>query len=578
MCFRWGGLFTCEEVCYDRDIGKTREAFQEKVEGKMKLLLVDDEAHVREGICARISWAKLGITELKTAKNGCAGLELSREFKPDIVLTDVRMPRMDGIEMAFAIREELPDCCIIFMSGYSDKEYLKSAITLKAISYVEKPMDLDELSDAIAKAVQLQEEMKQKKQESEELADQLKKSMDAYKNELMLDLTKKSFGSWHREAEVYAAFPELFGKKHYFVCLIEILGYTNENSKGEINLQKKIVGKLEAGLEADGIAACIGRKDENLLLVYIGLNEMNSRKLEERQKEAADVLGKILEEDCFYILSAGSLAEDVLHIYQSYNDAAALLITAFYYGKNCRLVYGTLQNGVYALGDKELQQFAGLVKHEDFESAVDFVTGLVSRLRENPDSFIYEVKDFFARLLDLLFQVPKGLDDLGEDRENRENIRDSIREMKFLTQLEALVVEQLQSYFDSKVQAGQKLLISDKIKYYVSCHFREPDLSLATIAQKLELTSPYLCSTFKRETNTTLTNYIMEYRVEQAKKYLQEENCKVKEAALLTGYSDCNYFIKVFKKCEGITPAEYKKEITNLLFTGRNGDGYEENQ
>lgn len=420
--------------------------------------------------------------------------------------------------------------------------------------------------------------MKQKKQENEELADQMKKSMDAYKNELMLDLTKKSFGSWHREAEVYAAFPGLFGKKYYFVCLIEILGYTNENSKGEINLQKKIVGKLEDGLEAAGIAACIGRKDENLLLVYIGLNEINSRKLEERQKEAADVLGKILEKDCFYILSAGSLAKDVPHIYQSYNDAAALLITSFYYGKNCRLVYGTLQKGVYALGDKELQQFAGLVKHEDFESAVDFVTGLVSRLRENPDSFIYEVKDFFARVLDILFQVPKGLDDLGEDRENRENIRDSIRKMKFLTQLEALVVEQLQSYFDSKVQAGQKLLISDKIKYYVSCHFREPDLSLATIAQKLELTSPYLCSTFKRETNTTLTNYIMEYRVEQAKKYLQEENCKVKEAALLTGYSDCNYFIKVFKKCEGITPAEYKKEIMNLSFADRNGEGYEENQ
>lgn len=102
------------------------------------------------------------------------------------------------------------------------------------------------------------------------------------------------------------------------------------------------------------------------------------------------------------------------------------------------------------------------MKHEDFESTVDFVTGIVSRLRENPDSFIYEVKDFFARMLDVLFQTPNGLDDFGEKRENRENIRDSIREMKFLTQLEALVVEQLQSYFDSKVQTGQKLLISDQ--------------------------------------------------------------------------------------------------------------------
>ena len=69
----------------------------------------------------------------------------------------------------------------------------------------------------------------------------------------------------------------------------------------------------------------------------------------------------------------------------------------------------------------------------------------------------------------------------------------------------------------------------------------------------------------------------MEYRVEQAKKYLQKENYKVKEAALLTGYSDCNYFIKVFKKCEGITPAEYKKEIIKLSSTGGSGDCYEDN-
>ena len=327
----------------------------------MKLLLVDDEAHVREGICARISWKKLRITELRTAKNGYAGLELSRKFKPDIVLTDVRMPCMDGVEMAFAIRRELLDCCIIFMSGYSDKEYLKSAIALKAISYVEKPMNLDELSDAIAKAVLLQEEMKLKKQESEELADRLKKSMDAYKNQLMMDLTKKSFGSWHRESEVYAAFPGLFGKKDYFVCLIEILGYTNENSEGEINLQKKIAGKLATGLENAGIATCIGRKDENLLLVYVGLNEMNGEKSVERQKQIADTLGEILEEDCFYVLAAGSLVEDVLHIYQSYNDGVALLMTTFYYEKNCRLVYERLQEGAYKLGEEELQQFTSIV-------------------------------------------------------------------------------------------------------------------------------------------------------------------------------------------------------------------------
>ena len=220
-------------------------------------------------------------------------------------------------------------------------------------------------------------------------------------------------------------------KKDYFVCLIEILGYTNEIPKVRSISKKKIAGKLATGLENAGIATCIGRKDENLLLVYVGLNEMNGEKSVERQKQIADTLGEILEEDCFYVLAAGSLVEDVLHIYQSYNDGVALLMTTFYYEKNCRLVYERLQEGAYKLGEEELQQFTRLVKHEDFESTVDFVTGIVSRLRENPDSFIYEVKDFFARMLDVLFQTPNGLDDLEKNGKTGRISGIRIREMKF---------------------------------------------------------------------------------------------------------------------------------------------------
>ena len=98
---------------------------QAQVGGKAYFVPANNAAVIGNKMCIR--------DRLRTAKNGYAGLELSRKFKPDIVLTDVRMPCMDGVEMAFAIRRELLDCCIIFMSGYSDKEYLKSAIALKAI-------------------------------------------------------------------------------------------------------------------------------------------------------------------------------------------------------------------------------------------------------------------------------------------------------------------------------------------------------------------------------------------------------------------------------------------------------------
>ena len=99
----------------------------------MKLLLVDDEPYTREGILSIIAFDKLGIDEVFSAEDGLSGLAMAKEYQPDIILTDVRMPHLDGISMSYQIREFLPGCCIIFMSGFAEKDYLKSAIKLSAI-------------------------------------------------------------------------------------------------------------------------------------------------------------------------------------------------------------------------------------------------------------------------------------------------------------------------------------------------------------------------------------------------------------------------------------------------------------
>ena len=119
----------------------------------VKLLIVDDESYTREGILDTMPWEDLSITDVKEAFDGINALEILENYEPDIILTDVRMPRLNGIELSFKARELYPNCSIIFMSGYSDKEYLKSAIHLKAISYVEKPIDLYELEVSLKTAV-----------------------------------------------------------------------------------------------------------------------------------------------------------------------------------------------------------------------------------------------------------------------------------------------------------------------------------------------------------------------------------------------------------------------------------------
>ena len=119
----------------------------------MNLLIVDDERLTREGLLETIDFAGLGIDHIETAEDGLAGLKLSQSFAPDIVLTDVRMPKMDGISMMQGVQERYPDSAVIFMSGFSDKEYLKAAIKLHAVSYVEKPIDTDELYEALKDAL-----------------------------------------------------------------------------------------------------------------------------------------------------------------------------------------------------------------------------------------------------------------------------------------------------------------------------------------------------------------------------------------------------------------------------------------
>lgn len=133
----------------------------------MKVLMVEDEELTREGIRMCIPWESLGITEIAAAEDGEEGLTKALEFHPDIIMADVRMPRMDGITMAFEIRKILKNARFIFISGYCDKEYLKSAIQLSAVNYIEKPIEPAEIIDALKKSI-LQVESERRRQSMEE--------------------------------------------------------------------------------------------------------------------------------------------------------------------------------------------------------------------------------------------------------------------------------------------------------------------------------------------------------------------------------------------------------------------------
>ena len=113
------------------------------------ILIAEDEPYTRDLLVHYIPWEQLGISQIWEAGNGQTALDLALQHKPDIVLSDIRMPKLNGIELAKAIRKEDKNCRFIFLSAYTDREYLKSAIQIRVVSYVEKPVNIPEIKQAV---------------------------------------------------------------------------------------------------------------------------------------------------------------------------------------------------------------------------------------------------------------------------------------------------------------------------------------------------------------------------------------------------------------------------------------------
>ena len=169
----------------------------------MKLLLVDDEPYTREGILSIIAFDKLGIDKVFSAEDGLSGLAMAKEYQPDIILTDVRMPHLDGISMSYQIREFLPGCCIIFMSGFAEKDYLKSAIKLSAINYIEKPFSPEELETTLQLAVSKCNQEKEQLHSSTQLSHTLNLSLPAIRNRIALTVLRPVHDHARAELSTY---------------------------------------------------------------------------------------------------------------------------------------------------------------------------------------------------------------------------------------------------------------------------------------------------------------------------------------------------------------------------------------
>ncbi|GLX67821.1 response regulator [Paenibacillus glycanilyticus] len=529
----------------------------------MKLLIIDDETRTRELLKNYIPWDTVGIDEVETARNGLHALELATERKPDIILCDIRMPKMSGIEFATEYRNTDPDCPIIFLSGFSDKEYLKSAIQLKVFTYIEKPVNLNEVRDVVEAAIRLRKEEQKRKEEERKLQEGFDHSLPYLRQEMVRRLVTNP-ESPHVLPALRSKDTFLLPMEGSYTVTVSSLYWSPFDLPEDPGVTQLRI--LEAITSRNGfheMKALAGfDSGHHLVLILPGEYRSSYREGRERIEEIFSGLREIAGPAIDLRIGIGQPAASYREIPEAYR-LASLACAYQYYGSGSKPVFSDAleKHAPVATNWEEVRLMRDQLRKGNVEEAKRIVREWTAYVRKQKDLDIMRLKDTYFQFLIAIMEtaIQLGLAEISKDTERRYMWKE-IDRIPGLNELEQYVLSFLEAMAepsDEETVAGSGKM--REIIRYIHAHFQEKGFTIRDIADHVQLSETYLCAYFKKHGRQTIKEYITDTRMHKAKELLCDPNVKMIEVALLIGMTDANYFTTFFKRNAGCTPSEYRE-------------------
>ncbi|MDQ0192918.1 response regulator transcription factor [Paenibacillus wynnii] len=541
-----------------------------------KLILVEDEEDVREGIIAQIDWAKYGFEVVDQAENGREAAESIDRLMPDVVVTDIQMPFMNGLQLAEWIRSRHPNTKIIILTGYDEFEYAQRAIKLQIDEYVLKPFSAQELIDILIKVREQIEAEISEKENVYVLSEHYRKSLPVLREQFLSSLVSRRL----RPAEIAEKSAE-YGLKLYgalfqasVISVDYIRGDGQPNTSGTRQISLRDTGDRNLQLFAvlniaeeicmkHGFGKVFIHRDDIVMLSVSGT------------LDEAEITGKtfaILEEirqsvQRFLKLTitagAGTVCQSAALLFNSFADALQAL--------DYRLVLGN--NRVIWIEDVESRSNRMLAYDELTEQALirTLKLGTVQELTETIDELFsgldvdhVSTQDYQIFLLEIITSILRVAKEAGS--ETTELFGPGFSSLMIMNRFNNLgeakqwiisVCTRLMDNIATERQSSYKLLI-EQAKGYIRAHYEESDISVGKVCQHLHISTGYFSSIFKKEMKMTFVSYLLQIRLEAAKDLLRSTELKAFEIAEKIGFADPNYFSFCFRKKYGQSPKEYK--------------------
>ncbi len=516
----------------------------------IKVMIVDDERNIREGIVQLIDWNQLGCEVVMDCSDGKAALLYLQEHPIDIVVTDIKMPLVDGIELSKRIKEEFTDTKVIILTAYSDFVFAKQAIKYNVSDFIIKNDFIEELPIAIDKTVQLILKEREKTNTKESSTDDDTNLTQLF-HKLMISssVSDSDIKQYH------------LSDYHYCMCACEIEYY--DEDKDKTNLTKMLKNILNIALKECHFV--VVPLSETYMIITIRFDKYSQKNLNDIIKYFNDII--IMVEEFMRIdirFGLSQLIKDPKDIIQGFEEAKEALSKIIIKGSELH-VYNVLKDEEGQEFTLDVDQYMGKICELTFDGESGQANKQLNKLYDKLVSSNCSFEQCKMYMLVICSSIIRKAVRYHTDQDFNaleKEIYEQIQSAKTMFSLVSIGNHTIDHLRDScKDKKDLKNELVKKADECIRNHYKE-ELTLQFISQELFLNSSYLSRAYKKWTGNTITEAINMYRISKAKGLLITTSFKIYEVAQAVGIPDAAYFTNVFLKYVGQSPTEYRQEHT----------------
>jgi two-component system response regulator YesN len=518
-----------------------------------KVFFVEDEIVTREGIRDNVDWEANGFEFGGEASDGEMALPLLRTVRPDVLLTDIKMPFMDGLQLSKIVRERMPWVKIVILSGHDEFEYAQQAIQLGVTEYLLKPVTVQNLHQVLQKLSAQLEQEKKEQENLRHLQEQIEENRATLRERLLLKVVLGALSSTEAIEKGQLLGLDLVARCYLVVILkIELADRSESFDYDEYQQLQRVVASLVEHMPD----VFMLRKDWEELVLLMKGNEPEF--LEEERERLLDLIKQEVKRTRYQLTTGiGTPKKRIAELYQSFVEALVSIQSAADEKNNPLNTYVDKAD-LLKVDRAAVENFLRSGAKEDFDIFFNIYirplgeSALTSYLIKN-----YILVDVILATVKLVHELGGDIDQVVPELDSIETTLASIKTVEQLREQVYLILSSTLAFRDLHTSSHHMSTIQ-QAKDFIDHHYMEPELSLNEVAAHVNLSPSHFSVVFSKEVAYTFKEYLTEVRIKKAKELLRTTALRSADIAYQVGYGDPHYFSHVFRKVTGLSPNEFR--------------------